>query len=115
MIKILIIFLFCNLKFTLFFFKINFFKKEIIILITTIYDVACIINSFRYLFKKFFAFLKSLFFETIFDKIFIVDFVKQIFCSIFFELNLKKHYFNYFFRRDVITKIKRINFFDSLI
>ena len=106
MIKISIIFLFYNLKFTLFFFKIDFFKKEIIILITIIYDVAYAINSFRYLFKKFFAFLKSLFFETIFDKIFIVDFVKQIFRLIFSKLNLKKYDFDYFFRCDAITKIK---------
>ena len=82
---------------------------------TTIHDVAYTINSFRYLFKTFFTFLKSLFFEMIFDKIFIVDFVKQIFHSIFSKLNLKKHYFDYFFRRDAITKIKKINFFDSSI
>ena len=109
------IFLFHNLKFTLSFFKIDFFKKKIIILITIIHNVACTINSFRYLFKIFFTFLKSLFFETIFDKIFIVDFVKQIFYSIFSKLNLKKHYFDYFFRRDAIIKIKQINFFNSLI
>ena len=106
MIKILMIFLFHNLKFTLFFFKIDFFKKKIIILITIIYDVAYTINLFRYLFKKFFAFLKSLFFKTIFNKIFIVDFVKQIFYLIFSKLNLKKYYFNYFFCRNMITKIK---------
>ena len=82
---------------------------------TTIHDVAYAINSFRYLFKNFLTFLKLLFFEMIFNKIFIVDFVKKIFRSIFSKLNLKKHYFDYFFRCDAITKIKRINFFDSLI
>ena len=109
------IFLFYNLKFTLFFFKIDFLKKKIIILITIIYNIIYAINSFRYLFKIFFTFLKLLFFETIFDKNFIVDFVKQIFRLIFSKLNLKKHYFNYFFCRNAIIKIKQINFFNSLI
>ena len=101
--------------FVVFFSKIDFFRKNVIIFVTMIHDVVCAMNLFRYLFKIFFASTKTSFFETMFDETFTTKMITITFRAMFSNLHFFDHYSNYFFRRDVVTKIKIVDFFDSSI
>ena len=104
-----------SLKLTLLFFKIDLFRKSVIIFVAAIHDIVCAVNSFRYLFKIFFALSRTSLFESIFEKVFFVKSIISTFRAILFRLNLQSHYFDYFFRREIVIEIKNADLFDSLI
>ena len=115
MIKTFVIFSFDNLNLTLSFSKIDFFRKDVIITMTTTHDVVCAIDSLRHFFEIFFAFSNASLFEIVFEKLFFVNTITKTLREIFEKLNLQKHYFDHFFRRSVVTHVKNIDLFNDII
>ncbi len=79
-------------------FKINFFRREMTLIITVVDDEACIKNSFINLFSKFSAFLLMFLFDSKYSymQIHIIEILHRILIT----LSIENCYSDYFFRWD---------------
>ena len=103
------------LKLILSIFKINTFRKNVILNIITIDNIKYIIIFLKYLFFTFFKKSISLLFKININKIFNLDKLTSIFRDRFTNFEYIDYYFKHFFKKNVIIIIKNENILNDII
>ena len=103
------------LKLTLFFFKMNFFRHDVIIIIVATSDTSCFVNSLRHFFIKYFATTNTSLFEIESYKFFNAQMITNVLRKKFCIVEKREHYSKHFFRREIVTEIKIQNVIEIMI
>ena len=108
-IKNFIAFFINNITLTLSIFKIDFFRRDVAIFITTIENETCFLTSLNNFFTKFFKFFTTFFFDI--DRKFFKKLINLEINQKLDETNIFKFfsYHDFFFKTNVVTWIKQMN------
>ena len=90
--------------------KMNLFRQKIIFHIVVIDDEIYFVISLKRLYLQYFSKFDEFFFQARTNQSFIVKYVINVFCNKFKNLNIVDYYSKYFFRRNVVTSTRQINF-----
>ena len=88
----------------------NSFRQKIIFHVVVIEDKIYFVISLKRLYLQYFLKFDEFFFQTRTNQFFIVKYVINVFRNKFKYLNIVDYYLKHFFRRDVVTSIRQINF-----
>ena len=103
------------LKLILFFFKMNLFRHDVIIIIATTSDASCFVNFLRHFFIKYSATANTSLFEIELYKFFNTQMITNVLRKKFCIVKKREHYSKHSFRRKIVTEIRIQNVIEIMI